>query len=268
MRMMKKAEMLCGIFLLLTVVSCTGKAKNDLLKVEKVGPVSGSGEIYKVSPLPDQAKGADQVPAETLAAKSPAPVPPPSAPEPRRVPTRYNIYQYLPDEPQVKGADSSLSEMSREVAGKIFYELRRDGEKTGAGRIAVVNAVPLADFKRDTEFGRIMGEYLLTDLADRGLKVMELRLGKDITILPQTGEFILTRNLAELAVKNPGLEYAVVSTYSNTRKNLVVQGRLVDLADGAVKTGWRYSLPLTRELQALFQQAESAPRVAIKGAGR
>lgn len=188
--------------------------------------------------------------------------------EVRRVPASYNIYQYLP-EASTRGPETFLSEMSKEVAGKVFYELQGEGDgQIPAGRIAVVNAVPLSDFKRDTEFGRVMGEYLLTDLADRGLTVTELRMGKEITILPQTGEFILSRNVGELSNRNPALEYAVVSTFSNTRKTLIVQGRLVRLSDGLVKTSWRYAMPLTGELRGLFQTPEAPYRIAVKGFGK
>lgn len=195
---------------------------------------------------------------------------PSASTEVRRVPTKYNVYQYMPDTAKTVGTESLLSEMSKEIAGKVFYEMQQQegGEANYTGRIAVVNAVPISDFKRDTEFGRVMGEYLLTDLADRGLKVTELRLGKDITILPQTGEFILSRNIGELANKTPELEYVVVTTFANTRKTLIVQGRLVRLADGAVKTSWRYSMPLSRELLGLFQQPEAPYKIAVKGIGR
>jgi hypothetical protein len=189
--------------------------------------------------------------------------------EVRRVPTKYNVYQYLPDTAKTVGTENLLSEMSKEIAGKVFYEMQEDaGEMNASGKIAVVNAVPLSDFKRDTEFGRVMGEYMLTDMADRGLKVTELRLGKDITILPQTGEFILSRNIGELANKMPELEYVVVTTFANTRRTLVIQGRMVRLVDGAVKTSWRYSMPLTKELLGLFQQPEAPYKIAVKGIGR
>ena len=192
---------------------------------------------------------------------------PPSS-EVRRVPTTYNVYQYMPDSAKTVGTEILLSEMSKEVAGKVYYKMQEESEKSFSGKIAVVNAVPLSDFKRDTEFGRVMGEYLLTDLTDRGLKVTELRMGKDITILPQTGEFILTRNIGELANKTPELEYVVVTTFANTRKTLIIQGRLVRLSDGVAKTSWRYTLPLTRELLALFQSPEAPYKIAVKGIGR
>jgi len=189
---------------------------------------------------------------------------PPQA-ETRRVPTSYNVYQYLP-EASSRGSEVLLAEITKEVAGKVYYQLQGEGDgQSLVGKIGVVNAVPLSDFKRDTEFGRLMGEYLLTDLADRGLTVTELRMGREITILPQTGEFILSRNVGELAIKNPALEYVVVSTFSNTRKTLVVQGRLVRLSDGLVRTSWRHTMPLTRELRALFQTPETPYRIAVKG---
>lgn len=267
---MKKGALhmtVCCLGLLLAAnASCAGKAKNDLVRIEKVG-TQDSAEIFKVGKLSESEEAGvvkdqsdKQAPAKTPAGGQIGEV--------RRVPTRYNVYQYLPDASKTQGTEVLLAEMSKEVAGKVFYEMQGEVDANFSGKIAVVNAVPLSDLKRDTEFGRVMGEYLLTDLADRGLKVTELRLGKDITILPQTGEFILSRNLGELANKMPELEYVVVTTFANTRKTLIVQGRLVRLADGQVKTSWRYSLPLNRELLGLFQPAEAPYKIAVKGIGR
>jgi TolB-like protein len=222
---------------------------------------------YTPAPAADASGKAAATPAPG-APKDKAVNAPPPAEVVRRVPTKYNVSQYMPDTSKTLGTEVLLSEMSKEVAGKVFYEMQEEGEKNFTAKIAVVNAVPLSDLKRDTEFGRVMGEYLLTDLADRGLKVTELRLGKDITILPQTGEFILSQNIGELANKTPELEYVVVTTFANTRKTLIVQGRLVRLADGAVKTSWRYSMPLNRELLGLFQPAEAPYKIAVKGVGR
>ncbi|MBC8317655.1 MAG: hypothetical protein H8E41_07085 [Desulfobulbaceae bacterium] len=171
----------------------------------------------------------------------------------------------MPDSLRSQGTDTLLSDISRDVAGKVFYQLKDDGEKNYSSRVAVVAAVPLSDLKRETEFGRVMGEFLLTDLADRGLKVKELRLGKEINILAQTGEFILSRNIGELANVSPELDYVVVSTFTNTRKMLIIQGRLVNLKNGLIKTSWRYTMPLNRELLGLFHTIEKPYTIAVKG---
>ncbi|NOX26171.1 MAG: hypothetical protein GXP59_08700 [Deltaproteobacteria bacterium] len=178
----------------------------------------------------------------------------------------HTVYQYMPDSSTSLGLESRLAEMSKEIAGKVFYELKESGSQKLNSKIAVVAAVPLSDLKRETEFGRLIAEYNLTDLADRGLRVKELRLGKDISILPQTGEFILSRNAGEIARNSPALDYVVVSTFTNTRKTLILQGRLVSLKTGLVKTSWRYDLPLNRELLGLLDGREQTPFViAVKG---
>lgn len=183
----------------------------------------------------------------------------------RRVPVNYQTYRYSPETTKSLGTETLLSKISKEAAGKIFYELKEEGGANLTARVAVVGAVPLSDLKRESEFGRVVAEYLLTDLADRGLWVTELRLGKEISILPQTGEFILTRNIGELANDLPELEYVVISTFTNTRKTLILQGRLVSLKDGMVKTSWRHSLPLNRELLGLFQSSDKPLTIAVKG---
>lgn len=160
--------------------------------------------------------------------------------------------------------EGMLSALSLEVSAKVASHLR-DSDRDELARVAVVGAVPLSDLKRETEFGRIMGEYLLTDLADQGLKVTELRLGKQITVLAQTGEFILSRNIGELANIAQAVDYVVVSTFSNTRKSLIVQGRLVNLGNGLIETAWRYSMPLNRDLRALFMAPEKPFIIQVKG---
>ncbi|MFA7384180.1 MAG: FlgO family outer membrane protein [Desulfurivibrionaceae bacterium] len=239
---------ICGLGLLLAAnVSCAVNSENDLLRVEKVG-------------TPQEAEAAKNQPDTQAPVKK-------TTEELRRVVTGDNVYKSPPDRAKSKGTEILLAEMAQEVAGKVFYEMQGEGDMNVAARIAVVNGVPLSNLKLDTEFGRVVGEYLLTDLADRGLKVTELRMGKDITILPQTGEFILSRNTGELAIRTPEVEYVVVTTFANTRKTLIVQGRLVRLSDGAVKTSWRYSLPLNQELLALFQSSVPPYKIAVKGIG-
>ncbi|OGR05154.1 MAG: hypothetical protein A2511_06280 [Deltaproteobacteria bacterium RIFOXYD12_FULL_50_9] len=185
-----------------------------------------------------------------------------------RVPVNYQTHQYQPEATTVVGTEILLSEISKEIAGKVYYELKELSENGLLGKVAVVAAVPLSDLKRETEFGRVVAEYLLTDFADRGLNVTELRIGKEIQILPQTGEYILTRNVGELANSNPELDYVVVSTFSNTRKTLILQGRLVSLKDWRIIASWRHSLPLNRDVLSLFQLPEKPFTIPVKGIAR
>jgi len=189
------------------------------------------------------------------------------ASEPPALRPGHRIYQYRSDSSRSYGTENLLSEMSKEVAGKVFYEMKDEGQHVMSSRVAVVCAVPLSDLKRESEFGRVVAEYYLTDLADRGIQVKELRLGKDINILPQTGEFILSQNIGELANDSPALDYVVVSTFSNTKKTLILQGRMISLQTGLVKTSWRYNIPLNRELLALLEANDQPFTIAVKAIG-
>jgi len=181
--------------------------------------------------------------------------------------SNHRVYQYKSDSSRSYNTENTLSEMSKEVAGKVFYGMKEGGQHTMTSRVAVVCAVPLSDLKRETEFGRVVAEYYLTDLADRGIQVKELRLGKDINILPQSGEFILSQNIGELANESPALDYVVVSTFTNTKKTLILQGRMISLQTGLVKTSWRYTIPMNRELVALLDANQQPFTIAVKGMG-
>ncbi|MEW6219857.1 MAG: FlgO family outer membrane protein [Thermodesulfobacteriota bacterium] len=175
-----------------------------------------------------------------------------------------SVYRYLPEPDQPTELPAQLASFSREAAGRVYYQLLEEGERALAATLAVVVAVPLADLKRETELGRLVAEYLLTDLADRGLRVQELRLGREILVVPRTGEFILSRNVGELAHPEPAVDYAVLSTFSNTRKALILQGRLVELRTGRVAASWRHELPLSRDILVLCRSSEPPFTVSLK----
>lgn len=176
----------------------------------------------------------------------------------------HSSFRYLAEADQAPGIEELLGQLAREVAGQVYYGLQaRELKETP--RVAVTAAVPLADLKRESEFGRVLAEYLLTDLAGRGLAVTELRLGRDIHIIPQTGEYILSRNIGELASSRQELDYVVVSTYSNTRRTLMLHGRLVELQSGRIQSSWRHSLPLNRDLIGLFDEGERSAIVNVRG---
>jgi hypothetical protein len=204
--------------------------------------------------------GLSCAPRQEVAVKPPA-----AGPAPVVAPTVQQLYRYQPASSAHLSPEARLAEIASQAAGNIFYNLKEKEGRHLTGRVAVVVAVPLSDFKRESEFGRLLAEYLLTDLADRGLQVVELRLGKEIHILPQTGEFILSRNTGELAQQQPALDYVVVSTFSNTPRNLIIQGRLLNLRDGLVETAWRHTMPLSRELLALFNEFEQPHSIAVTG---
>ena len=171
------------------------------------------------------------------------------------------------------GTEKQLSDMSQDIAEQIYKEMKRKGGNRLGAKVAVTVAVPLSDLKRESEFGRMLAEYILTDLASRGLQVAEIRLGKEILIVPQTGEFVMSRN-SELKMDSPKVDYVVVSTFTNTRSTLILQGRLVDMRDGIVQTSWRYTMPLNREILGLFydprEMRPSAAKpftMAVKGLG-
>ncbi len=265
----------CGLGLLVagTMVSCAGMQPGAASKLEAeakksvVAPASGGPAgwptyhqdrgSYQAAAMAHQAYFFPALEARSSFAGAAGPAGfdgrPPFSVYPSGPADGQPLFPYQAEVEQGPGLDYRLEKLAREVAGKVFYQLREDEPEIERLRLAVVVAVPISDLKRESEFGRVVAEYLLTDLADRGLSVTELRLGRDIHIIPQTGEFVLSRNIGEMASHQQDLDYVVVSTYSNTRRTLVLHGRLVALDDGLVRTSWRHSLPLDRELRGLFE---------------
>jgi len=98
--------------------------------------------------------------------------------------------------------------------------------------IVVTSFVRLDDFKKTTEFGRVLGESMIHELSTRGLNVTEFR-GQIAISVNDNGEYFITRDIKKL---KPEIEdtYIVVGTYSRQYKRIMVNARVIDNVTGIV----------------------------------
>ncbi len=99
--------------------------------------------------------------------------------------------------------------------------------------VVVTTFVDLGHLKGGSRFGRQVSERLVYALHTMGYRVFELRMGKDVSLVENNGEFLLTRKLEEMiAPYKP--DAVVVGTYEAAGSVITVQARLLDAATSRI----------------------------------
>lgn len=93
--------------------------------------------------------------------------------------------------------------------------------------VVVTTFVDLGHLKGGSRFGRQVSERLVYTLHTMGYRVFELRMGKDVSVVENNGEFTLTRKLEEMAAPYKP-DAVLVGTFETAGSVITVQARLLD----------------------------------------
>ena len=94
--------------------------------------------------------------------------------------------------------------------------------------IIVASFVEINNLKESSTFGRIMAEQIGSRLAQKGYKVIEMKLRQNSVFVEQgKGEFLLSRDLKDVS-QNHNASAVVVGTYGCSRDKIYVSVRIVN----------------------------------------
>jgi len=105
------------------------------------------------------------------------------------------------------------------------------------GTITLTSFVDLKRLNTTSQFGRVVGESLFSELFIRGFNITDFR-GQNAITVNKTGEFFITRNISKLdsVVSNT---YILVGTYTNIDQNVMINARIIDNKTGKIVTSAR-----------------------------
>ena len=99
--------------------------------------------------------------------------------------------------------------------------------------VLMTTIVPVENLRQPTNFGRLVSEQLMTELARKGFRVVETRKMKGYLVRDGEGEFYLSRDIKDIA-KEHGADAALVGTFSKNGDQALINVRLVDTQDAHV----------------------------------
>jgi TolB-like protein len=121
----------------------------------------------------------------------------------------------------------------------------------GGGTILVATLANVSFLERSSPFGRIISEQLVSRIAQMGRSVVEMKLRGSVFVQNNNGEFLLTREVRELASsQNAGA--VLVGTYAESGRFVFVSLKLVNPADSLVLSSYDYTLPIDKVVRSLL----------------
>ena len=103
--------------------------------------------------------------------------------------------------------------------------------------------VNIDDLSQSSAFGRIISQQLASQFSSRGYKLVEMLLRKDIYIKQKEGEFLLSRQLMDVALEH-NVQAAIVGTYAVGASSVYVTAKVIDPSNRVVLASHDYELPL------------------------
>ena len=109
-------------------------------------------------------------------------------------------------------------------------------------RMLVATVVNLDDVKDSSTFGRLTGELLAARLAQHGYSVVHMTIRKGSVVIKDEGEFLLSRDIKELATDYNAAS-VLVSTYTLSPDKVFVSLKLVNAEANTVVAAVDYTIP-------------------------
>jgi TolB-like protein len=138
-----------------------------------------------------------------------------------------------------------------------------------SGPIAVTTFVDLDNLYETSTFGRVLSEMLLSEMSMKGYNVVEVRLGEAMQIMHNKGEFILSRDTANLR-SDQNLSAIIVGTYVVSPERVYLNTRVIDPASARLISVGSVEMEKTEEIAKLVRTnitAQSMERIPVRHLG-
>lgn len=145
-----------------------------------------------------------------------------------KVQTTKQILEIAEDKQKYVTTQATLEGTIASLATQMMRNKKMNTNKP----VIITSFVRLDEFKKTTEFGRIVSESLIDELSNRGFNIIEFR-GQLAVSVNDEGEYFITRKTNRLKNKIPNT-YVVVGTYSRQYGKVMLNARVIDNITGKI----------------------------------
>ncbi|MDR2239541.1 MAG: hypothetical protein LBE33_03795 [Zoogloeaceae bacterium] len=143
--------------------------------------------------------------------------------------------------------------LMRQNGGVTAGVSNRPDKANGSAPLIVATIANVNALEQSSTLGRLISEHISSWLTQSGQQVVELKLRNGVYMKRNEGEFMLTREVREVAAEHKA-SGVIVGVYSEGRRLLHVTLKLVDPATSMVLSAYDYTLPLDDEIMALLRK--------------
>lgn len=121
--------------------------------------------------------------------------------------------------------------------------------------IIVTSLVDIDNLQRSSTLGRILGEQIGSRFAQSNYPIVEVKMRPDsLTIRPETGELILSRNMQDLSTQYDA-QAVIAGTYAVAKDFVYVTLKVLRAQDGMIVYSYDFRLPMTGDVKKLVGDA-------------
>lgn len=154
---------------------------------------------------------------------------------------------YYGDRPGAAWFPTNLIEANHRAVDALLAQAPLDAQHP----IMVGTLVNVDRVTESSRLGRIFSEQIAGRMAQRGLRVVELKLRDSVALQREQGELLLSREVREVSQSHDA-QAVVVGTYAASATALYISLKLVTPAGNAVVAAHDYSLPMEDNVRALL----------------
>jgi len=152
--------------------------------------------------------------------------------------------------PNFKNAEVDLVYVSYNMVNKLENNLK--APISPEEPIIVASFVDVNNLQQSSTFGRIMAEQVGSRFAQKGYKVIEMKLRqKSIFVEKGKGEFLLSRDIKDIS-QDHNASAVIVGTYGSSSDKIYISLRIIDPKDSTILASYDYGIPAGRRLQKML----------------
>ncbi len=121
---------------------------------------------------------------------------------------------------------------------------------SGAAPLIVSTLVNIDKLDQSSTLGRLISEQLSSRISQLGQNVVKMKLRNSVFMRQNQGEFLLTREIKELASAHKA-QAVVVGTYADGGDYVFVSLKLINPANSLILSSYDYALPMNRQVRRL-----------------
>lgn len=149
-----------------------------------------------------------------------------------------------------------------DTINSLATQMMQNQKMTTGKPLLITSFVSLSNFKKTTEFGRIVSESLINEMSNRGFNIIEYR-GQMAVSINEKGEYFISRNPYKLKEKIPNT-YVVVGTYSRQYGKVMLNARVLDNITGKIISSARATYQHNKRNDCiLFKDCKPARTIRI-----
>lgn len=126
------------------------------------------------------------------------------------------------------------------------------GSVSGAPFI-VTTLVNIDQLEQSSTLGRLISEQVTSRMAQMGFGVVELKVRNGVYMKRNEGEFLLTREIKEVASAHKA-QAVIVGTYAESSTLIYVSLKLVNPANSMILAAHDYALPMDRQIRSMLRK--------------